>query len=104
MGQSTYKHFNAAKKYLIAHLELETKIQVRRTNVPQDCFADCNKKGGKFVIRINNTLHEDVAILFLVHELGHVLAWNKDGSDHGPNWGKCYAAIYRRYLDFLEHA
>lgn len=35
----------------------------------------------------------------LVHELAHVLEFNRF-NDHGEYWGQCHAEVYRAWLDF----
>ena len=50
-----------------------------------------------YEIRICTSLTESAAVLILLHEWAHALAWHKEGSDHGPEWGIAYARVYRLY-------
>lgn len=98
-------------RYLKARLP-EYRFSVRRVKFKtvivddHDC-TDCGdtdkRKDGSFLIRINSVLDEDTARLVLLHELGHVLSWETDRhpSDHGPEWGKAHAKVWRLYQDWL---
>jgi hypothetical protein len=78
----------------------EYTFSVRRVRVPQNCHGDCLKlKDGTFRIRISKDLYEELALETLIHEMAHVLAWDKPGNyTHGAAWGQAYSKCYRIFL------
>lgn len=77
----------------------EYQFTARRVRVPQDCYGDCLKlEDGTFRIRISKDLTEAIAIETLIHEMAHILAWEKPGDPHGSAWGQAYSKCYRIYL------
>lgn len=79
----------------------QEKVVVRR-KLLKDSSGYCIKRDGKFQIRVCRSLEENAAILVLVHEWAHTLAWEKDGSDHSPGWGTCYARCWRALTEEFE--
>lgn len=74
--------------------------RVRLATAAGDC--DLDKKGKwKFKIRIEKGLDENAAVLTLLHEWAHALAWNPAYDkglyeDHGPEWGIAYSRIWQK--------
>lgn len=79
----------------------EYKVSVRRSKMPNGDIGDCDKKGKKFVIRIDKFKEESEQFLILVHEFAHVPAWD-DPDDHGVMWCKAYAKCYKIYEEFID--
>lgn len=79
-------------------------VSVRRValkNQAGDCelkeMARKGKKQKRFVIRISKFLDDQTAILVLLHEWAHALAWTWEHDtvdDHGAEWGLAYARTY----------
>lgn len=75
----------------------EYKFKVRRVKLAD--YGDCLKlEDGTFRIRISNALTEELEIETLIHEMAHVLAWDKPGDVHGAAWGQAYSKCYRIFL------
>lgn len=79
----------------------EYKISIRRVKMGEGNPGDCDYLGkNKFRIRINNTVELDEQLLWLLHEVAHVLSWHSKGKDdHNADFGKAYAKCYRIYLE-----
>lgn len=102
-------------RQLVRHLKValpEYRVSVRRVKLPsyvehdieyQDYGDTDRQRGGKFLIRINRDLDEPAAIFAVLHEYGHVVSWLTDRhpSDHGPEFGKAYARVWRVYQEWL---
>jgi len=96
--------FEDTVQELKENVPLPYKVNVRRTKVPGGRAADCElqKKGKwRFLIRIDRELEENAAVLTLIHEWAHALAWNTAYDqglmeDHGPEWGVAYARIWQK--------
>jgi hypothetical protein len=57
----------------------------------------------QFEIYLDKRMPFGMCIDFLIHELAHVHSWAKDEKDdHGPEWGKSYARLYRLYLKLYD--
>lgn len=79
------------------------KVSVQRKNIRVGSNACCYiLEDSTFLIEINNTLSEDMAIQMLIHEFAHVLTWNAPEKHHGPIWGVAYAEVYEVWLRYLE--
>ena len=98
--------FREAVKFLRTHLPPAYPVRVLLTNVEEDDAGNCDLtgKGNKkvFVIRISRSLAYDAAILVLLHEYAHCLAWTYDHStveDHAAEWGLAYSRVYRCWFE-----
>ena len=57
----------------------------------------------QFEIYLDKRLPLGMLIDYLCHEMAHVRSWHHDEpDDHGPEFGRAYAAIYRKYLDLYD--
>jgi hypothetical protein len=90
-------------RHLKKVLPFSHKVHVRRVKLPKTIDGDCDFSNNKFTIRIERTLSELYAIEVLLHEMGHVLAWERDEDEHGPCWGKSYSLVYRNFLEWNEN-
>lgn len=79
-------------------------VQVRRLKLPCHTDGDCELRDNKFRIRVQRSLPEHEAIETLLHEWGHVLAWDKGKDPHGDEWGKAYSKVYRLFLKEIIEA
>ena len=70
------------------------------------CYYRRNRKGHyRFIIRISKVLTESTAILILLHEWAHALAWDfefGDAQQHGAEWALMYAKCWRVLEKYLE--
>jgi hypothetical protein len=87
-----------ARFYQKCNLVMEP-ISVRRLKLREGLDGLCEKQDDRFVIKVNTNLSENYSIDVLIHEVAHVLAWDKDSDVHGPNWGKAYSKVYRMFLE-----
>lgn len=99
-----YKNFYSLNRFLRKKLPFERRYYIRRIRMPKDLDGDCgfNRAKSTFLVRIEKSLSENAAIETLLHEVAHCLAWDKDKEDHGPNWGKAYSIVYRKFLEWNE--
>jgi Zn-dependent peptidase ImmA (M78 family) len=91
-----YKHYYDVVKSLKDQYK-RYPISIRRTDMPDDfgeCFFDEDKN--IFVIHINSEMSEDAAVEVCMHEVAHILTWDKRVM-HGNDWGKAYSKLYRLY-------
>ena len=88
--------YKKALRILRKNCFIDQPVSVRRVKMCND--GDCGYRNKKFYIRINNSLSETESIDALIHEVGHILAWHKEGDDHGLEWGKAYSRVYRIFL------
>lgn len=99
MARTKWGTFQAAVCKLRKKLPPKYPISVRRRNLNStNCVGYCVKNGKKFQIVVCNTLNEDSAVLILIHEFAHALAWGKE-NDHDAIWGRCYAKCWRVFTD-----
>jgi len=57
----------------------------------------------QFEIHLDKRIPLGMMIDYLIHELAHVHSWEKnEPDDHGPEFGKSYATLYRKYLDLYD--
>lgn len=91
--------FNDAVAKLRQIIPIKDKISVRRVYLASEA-GSCNKVGKKFIIKICKTLPTSAAILVLIHEFAHVLAWDRE-NDHDAVWGRCYAKCWRAFTKDL---
>jgi hypothetical protein len=74
-------------------------ISIRRTSLKNGLDGICEKVNDRFIIKISKKLSENYSIDVLIHEFAHALAWEKDADIHGPNWGRAYSKVYRKFLE-----
>ena len=97
-----YTDFHRVLRYMKNNLSLSYPVFVRKINMPRGYDGDCQLVQKGFLIRIEKSFSDQYAIEILIHELSHVLSWNKEKDVHGPEWGKAYSRVYRKYLEWLE--
>lgn len=95
--------FKEVVKVLRREIPPAFPIRVIRTRLKEDA-GDCLLKDGRFIIRIDTRLGQDAAVLILLHEWAHALAWDAPGwlpgeEDHHPAWGMAYSRVYEVWLD-----
>ena len=98
-----HAHFGTVKEAVdclknAAPTKYPTYIIRRKLNTESGyCFLrdKTRTRPKRFEIAICKTLQENAAVLILVHEWAHALAWFKEGSNHGPQWGVAYARCWR---------
>lgn len=89
-------------------------VVVRSSWLPDGTLGECVRRSKRFVIRLSDTLDENMAIEVLCHEWGHTLAWNYaleavgtspnpdpdmfEAEAHGEAWGCAYSRVWREYL------
>jgi len=57
----------------------------------------------QFEIYLDLRLPFGMMIDYLIHEMAHVRSWrHNEKDDHGPEFGRAYAAIYRKYLKLYD--
>lgn len=101
MKDKKFKAFYDTVRFVHRTFKTDYGLKIKRVpNLRND--ADCGLiKKTYFLIRINKDLSESYSIYLLLHEVGHMLAWDKDDDDHGPNWGKEYSKVYRLWLKWF---
>ena len=97
-----FTQYRKLLSYLKVKLPISRKVIVRRMKLPQGSDGDCSAVRGKFLVRISNKLSDGMAMETLIHELGHCLAYNRHGNEHGIEWGKAYSLVYREFLKWNE--
>jgi hypothetical protein len=82
----------------------EYKVSIRRVKMADGDAGECNKLSkDKFLIKVNKKTNHDEQLLWLLHEVAHMLSWEHKGDDHSIHWGKAYAKCYKIYLEkFVE--
>lgn len=98
------KTYKELVKFLKKDFPQKYPVSVRRVKMSNEYDGDCQLKKGKFLIRINKSLSEHVAIDTILHEYAHCIAWKKCTVDcHCSEWGKAYSRLYRAFLKkFLD--
>ena len=98
LGFGVYGEFEAAKRKLRRVAPPRYPVFVRRCPLLPNEGGDCDLrergKFKKFLIRINNSLDETSAVLLLMHEWAHCLAWG-DSPCHGKKWASAYSRVYQ---------
>ncbi|MHC4703103.1 MAG: hypothetical protein ACYTFQ_21260 [Planctomycetota bacterium] len=57
----------------------------------------------QFEIYLDKRMPFGMIIDFLLHEMAHIRSWHHDeADDHGPEFGRAYAALYRKYLKLYD--
>ena len=99
-----HNRFYLTTRVLKRELQLEHTISVRRVKMPKDDAGDCyfDEEKDRYRIRVDRSLPVSYAVDVLLHEVAHAISWNQDQDDHGPNWGKAYALVYRTLLEHWE--
>lgn len=100
-NKGSFGSFKSVVQMLREDLPPAFPVTVNRCKVSSEIAGDCAKKGERFIIRISSGLEEDAAILILMHEWAHALAWTFERAgvrDHGPEWGVAYSRVYRCWL------
>lgn len=75
----------------------------RRRDLTADCNGTCTLLGkGKrrrYSIVLRATLSVELAVVMLMHEYAHALAWTAEveagHTEHSPAWARAYARVYR---------
>jgi len=76
-------------------------FSVRRVKCDSAHLAYCTKKGDKFVIAIDKSLPECVAMFLMPHEISHAVAFH-DSEDHGNAFWNAYQKNYEIYETFCS--
>lgn len=84
---------------------MPVSVSIRRVRMGNDGWGEAKKIRGKYRITISSSLDDVASVVILLHELAHVLSWEKDThpSDHGPEFGRAYSKIWRMYLELLDN-
>lgn len=98
-GTMGYDYFREVADYFKTCNLVDEPISVRRVKIREGLDGLCEKKNNRFTIKINPNLNENYSIDVLIHEVAHVVAWDKDSDIHGPNWGRAYSKVYRLFLE-----
>jgi hypothetical protein len=57
----------------------------------------------EFHIVLDDRMPLGMVIDYLIHELAHIHSWHHyEGDDHGPEFGKSQAYLYREYLKLYD--
>lgn len=110
MTDEQYDFFNCLCSELgmfaLGKLEKDASISVYIEDIDNDeddtayMLGDDNHE---FEIYLDKRLPLGMMIDYLIHEMAHVRSWHHDEpDDHGPEFGRAYAAIYRKYLDLYD--
>lgn len=87
--------------YMDAHAAI-VKV-VEEINSDDDDTAYVEYDGETFTVVLDPRLPVGMMTDYMIHELAHVASWHHDEKDdHGPEFGKAYAALYRHYLDAYD--
>ncbi len=81
--------------------QLDLPLSIKRVKMSDSYDGVCEKKDGKFFIKINKNLKENSACDCVIHEVAHALAWGLEDNFHGAKWGEKYAFAYRIFLKEL---
>ena len=70
--------------------------------MPLGTMADVREiESGGFLIRIDRSFSEDLALECLCHETSHIFS-GKINYYHNAVWGRAYASVYCCYLEWLD--
>jgi hypothetical protein len=98
----TYKRFREVANFIKKAFIFEFPLSIVRVPLGNNLDGQCELRNKKFLIKINKTLSEEHAIDVVLHECAHAISWEKEPDPHGPNWGRTYSSVYRKFLeDFL---
>jgi hypothetical protein len=84
------------------------RVSMRRARVPADRSADCSRSRSGYTIRVSREASADAAVLLLLHEAAHVLAWSLEGTEHDGvdqhdgYFGLAVARIWREFAATLD--
>jgi len=85
---------------LLGHVKHTTNIDFQPIENGEDDSAYVEYDGNIFNVVIDSRMPLGMMLDFCLHELAHVISWRKwEKDDHGPEWGKAYAYMYRKYLE-----
>jgi len=102
-----FSSYRALLKLLKQDFPAAFPVSVRRVKL-SNYNGRCWKHGKKFIIQLDKSLHEHLAMEVLVHEWAHARAWNHrmdNAADdeafnklaHDATWGVAYAEIYSAF-------
>ena len=91
------KSFKLISNFFKKFYKNEFEISINKINLKK-CQGYCALKNNKFFIKISKHLSEEHSIDVLLHELAHVITWNKEIKKHGKIWSIAYGKIYQIYL------
>ena len=104
-----YETYSRLVRVLRKRLPTAFPVSVRRVKL-KDRDGYCEKRNGRFNIRVSRDLSEAQAIDALIHEYAHARAWNHLHDSlhpvefhqiaHGPEWGVAYSEVYRVWEQF----
>ena len=84
---------------------LSCKVSITRIRMPSGSFGDCDKRSGRFYIRVERNIGLHHSLLVLVHEYAHAMTWElykrRDG-DHTAHFGVALAECYRAIWEEAE--
>lgn len=95
-----YPPFPAVLRLLRRKLPPAFPISVRRRPISEH-WGWCEFYGDSFGIAIDKRANNDLAVLILLHEWAHALAWthrHDTVKDHGPEWGLAYSRVYSLFI------
>ena len=87
-----------AAAYLGASLGLSRPIVVEEAPLLQVGFyGQAHWLGDYYLIRLDETLDRDAQVMVLIHELAHLVVWERgwDEDGHSEDWGRAYAEVFR---------
>lgn len=109
-GRREFKRYRKTVSLLIKTIPCALPVQVRRTRL-KGYDGLCLREEHRFLILINRSLCEPMAIETLIHEYAHARSWTLlhdhavgeefENIVHGPAWGVAYAEAYRVYESSL---
>lgn len=96
--------FTLVVQGLLKCVEDKTTIHFQPIENGEDDSAYVEYDGEVFNVVIDNRMPLGMILDFCLHEIAHVHSWHHyEKDDHGPEWGKSYAMLYREYLKlYLE--
>lgn len=101
----------ALEKYLpygtltsVEKLVMDCSVIIRVKNERKSKFGDYRplRKGWKHQITINNNLNPYAFLVTLLHEIAHLMVFEKYGGRvkaHGTEWQNVYSELLKRYLN-----
>lgn len=94
-------NFYSLLRFYKKTLKLNHPLYLRRVKMPKNLDGDCSLLASGFLIRIERSFEEAMAIEILIHEIAHCLSWD-EGIDHGFSWGRSYSIVYKKFLEWLD--
>jgi len=109
-----FDHFREVVRALREHCPAGKPVVVRTAKLAPTTLGECGRRASRFVIRLNSSLAELVAVEVLCHEWAHALAWNFtldrlarkpdvepaefQLASHDEAWGCAYSRVWRVYV------